>query len=386
MSAADFLASHWQTSSLYLPKSIDPLTPSLTPDELAWLATQDDVESRLVFTEYDQDGSNCRTRYRVEDGPFESEYLGSLPDRNWTLLVQDVEKHLPDFRQLLSQADFIPDWRFDDIMISFATPGGGVGPHKDNYDVFLCQGVGRREWRVGQPEQTTLDTQAEQLSLLQPFIDPAANIIDEGDVLYIPPGIPHWGIAVEACTTYSIGMRAPTIAELQQVFHREFPNAADPFPRSYSDKSIFYTDADLRVSESSPGCISAHAIERVRENLQSGAHLPNADIATMLGCAATELKAWLTPESPSKEDLDAFLQTDSISPPLSVHGMARLAWWAEGDAVLLFANGHRRKAPTASLHFIKSVCSDRLLAAGQNSDGHNEEHIRWLLDMGVFDL
>ena len=118
--------------------------PVLEPDELAWLATLPDVESRLVFTE----GTRANARYRVEHGPFEEQRLSELPQSNWTLLVQDVEKHLPDFRQWFECVTFVPDWRIDDLMISFAAPGGSVGPHQDNYDVFLCQGMGRREWRL----------------------------------------------------------------------------------------------------------------------------------------------------------------------------------------------------------------------------------------------
>ena len=144
MSAERFLATCWQKTPLHLPGALDSESPALSGEELAWLATLDDVESRLVFTERHDGG----TRYRVESGPFDEELLSSLPDSDWTLLVQDVEKHLPDFRQLLSLVPFIPDWRIDDLMISFAAPGGSVGPHKDNYDVFLCQGSGHREWRI----------------------------------------------------------------------------------------------------------------------------------------------------------------------------------------------------------------------------------------------
>ena len=124
MSVDDFLTAHWQTSPLFLPKSIASMTPSLTPEELAWLATLDDVESRLVFTEQGPKGAD----YRVEEGPFEQDRLASLPDRDWTLLVQDIEKHLPDFRTLLLHIEFVPDWRIDNVMISFAAPGGSVGP------------------------------------------------------------------------------------------------------------------------------------------------------------------------------------------------------------------------------------------------------------------
>ena len=142
-------------------ESIAPL-PSLAPEELAWLATLDDVESRLVFTEQ-REGSTC---YRVEHGPFEESMLSNLPQKDWTLLVQDVEKHLPDFRQWLTLVQFVPEWRIDDLMISFAAPGGSVGPHKDNYDVFLCQASGQREWRLASSGDTVPPANSEHLALL----------------------------------------------------------------------------------------------------------------------------------------------------------------------------------------------------------------------------
>ena len=166
-----------------MPGALDGIQPSITAGELAWLATQDDVESRLVFTKHDGDG----TRYEVRHGPFPNDVLSSLPRQNWTLLVQDVEKHLPDFRALFAVVDFIPDWRIDDLMVSFAAPGGSVGPHRDNYDVFLCQGEGIREWHLGNKDDVVEDESSNELSLLKPFADSNPQSAGEGDILYLPP-------------------------------------------------------------------------------------------------------------------------------------------------------------------------------------------------------
>ena len=204
------------------------MRPTVTRNELAWLATLDDVESRIVFT--DRDGKTVR--YRMQNGPFESELLQALPARDWTLLVHDVDKHLPATRKLFQLVPFIPDWRIDDLMISFAAPGGGVGPHRDNYDVFLCQGIGERDWRFT-TENIAIDASAsDDLHLLRPFEGGERHLCRRGDVLYLPPEIAHWGTAQRACITYSIGMRAP-------------PNFADP---------------DLQCSEVQPGYISHAAI------------------------------------------------------------------------------------------------------------------------------
>jgi 50S ribosomal protein L16 3-hydroxylase len=224
--------------------------PDLDPDELAWLATQPDVESRLVFT----DRHNEQVRYHVRHGPFDDGELMDLPDRDWTLLVQDVDKHLPDFREFFRRCEFIPDWRVDDLMVSFAAPGGSVGPHKDNYDVFLVQGIGCREWRVAVEEDVVADERNVELSLLHAFIGDGKYVSSKTDVLYLPPGVPHWGIAKDRCMTYSIGMRAPELAEFIIAANRLYPgrlagNAAKTKPR------VFYEDTDLDVAESGPGPI-----------------------------------------------------------------------------------------------------------------------------------
>lgn len=381
MSAAGFLAAHWQKTPLHLPGALDGVFPALSGEELAWLATQDDVESRLVYTEHHANG----TRYRVENGPFDDELLSTLPDRDWTLLVQDVEKHLPDFRQLFSMVSFIPDWRIDDLMISFAAPGGSVGPHQDNYDVFLCQGSGHREWRLADPDRVT-PAVAGQLRLLEPFTDDAAVSQKEGDVLYLPPAIPHWGIALDASMTYSVGMRAPTLAELRCSFEREFPQAGNPFADYPGDNNIFYTDRDLDGEESSAGRISPSSIKRCRQLLRNSVAVSDAALATTLGCVVTDLKAWMVPETPSDKELADLQQLFSTDKRLNVHGMARIAWWFDHKQLLVFANGHCQAAVAENLTFIRTLCTQRKLPSLPPQDTENHGLFVWLIKIGVFDL
>ena len=351
--------------------------PSLAPEELAWLATLDDVESRLVFTET-HEGS---TRYRVEHGPFEESVLSNLPQTNWTLLVQDVEKHLPDFRQWLSLVQFIPEWRIDDLMISFAAPGGSVGPHKDNYDVFLCQALGQREWRLARPDQTVLPAISEHLALLQPFTDPAPVIVAEADVLYLPPAVPHWGIAVDSCMTLSIGMRAPTLAELRCAFERAVPDAKNPFVQCSNESDLFYTDARLGADESQHGRISRQAVERCRQLTRETVTVTDKALAAALGCVVTDLKAWLAPETPSGEDRAG----RSTTTKLAVHGMARIAWWAEQDELLVFANGACMHSTPARIEFVRSLCERRELTVQAARQQGNAALIDWFWEVGVFD-
>ena len=382
MPAQDFLATHWQKSPLFMPGAIHSLSPILDPTELAWLATQGDVESRLVFT----DRSGSKITYRVETGPFDDQLLASLPPRDWTLLVQDVEKHLPEFSRLLEHVAFVPDWRIDDLMISFAAPGGSVGPHKDNYDVFLCQGSGRREWRLASPNETSAPDACEQLELLQPFTDPSPVTAKNGDVFYLPPEVPHWGIAEEACMTYSIGMRAPSLGELRLCFDREVQDIENPFPRMPGENEIFYTDPDLDHTESAPGRISAASIDRCRNLISDDAETSNQYLAIALGCVATDLKAWLAPDIPSAKEISDFLISRSGEGPVRVHGMSRIAWWSDDGELIVFTNGVHKAVALDNLHIVQSICSSRLLAEEHLPSLTRNELIQWLLNMGTIDL
>ena len=357
--------------------------PALSADELAWLATLDDVESRLVFTE--QKGN--RTLYRVEHGPFDEESLGALPPENWTLLVQDVEKHLPELRRYLLEASFIPDWRMDDLMVSFASPGGSVGPHRDNYDVFLCQGTGRREWRMAPVNASLKKIESDGLSLLEPFADSNPISAGNGDVFYLPPGIAHWGIATEACITYSIGMRAPQASEFDAAVARLRDNAGTEI---HDNDDRFYSDPELTVSEAEPGLISDRAIERARSCFAAAANLGDDDVAQLFGSVVTDVKAWLAPEAPSAAEVDAFLISSSGMSNIRVHGMARLAFFYGEHEGIVFANGFSETTSAPQLEIFRRLCANRVVqgceiqSAMKNVEA--SQLFRWLISKGVFDL
>ena len=383
MTPGSFLSDFWQKRPLFIPRAIDRIGPSLDGDELAWLATQPDVESRLVFTH----GDGEVARYEVRDGPFAEDELASLPRRNWTLLVQDVEKHLPDFRSLFATVDFVPDWRIDDLMVSYAAPGGGVGPHVDNYDVFLCQGEGQREWRLGDAAACLPDESSHDLSLLRPFVDDAPRMASVGDVLYLPPGVPHWGIAREFCMTWSVGMRAPNLAELKagaaRVLHADDPQSEDI---SSADSEIFYEDPDLGVDEAQPGLISAAAVRRARNLLHGVYSVDDLEAATVLGCVVTDPKAWLEPETMTGDDARTFVDTLQADTKLNVHGMARIAFCVSGGKAQVFANGHVMEVASACLETVRLICRDRCATTAQLCAGDDPELLQWLLTRGVIDL
>lgn len=332
--AEKFLAYHWQKKPLYMPRAMDAVRPGITRNELAWLATLEDVESRIVFT----DRSGETTTYSAETGPFDEGFLGSLPLRDWTLLVHDVEKHLPTMRQLFEQVPFIPDWRIDDLMVSFAAPGGGVGPHRDNYDVFLCQGIGIRDWTYTSARIPANAAASHDLLLVEEFSG-EQKVCVEGDVLYLPPGVAHWGTAKRACMTYSIGMRAPQ----------------------------YFSDADLELSEVSPGYISKAALRR------AGAQ------TTELGRSVTELKEWLQPEPPDENTLQQLLEKPSLR--LDLHGMARIAY----DDKHVYLNGRHRDITRKERAVVAKLCARRRLNSA-TLVALSPELLSWLAMNGAFEI
>ncbi|MBI3284895.1 MAG: cupin domain-containing protein [Burkholderiales bacterium] len=203
-SPEDFLQNYWQQRPLVIRQGLLHFADLISPDELAGLACEEEVESRLV---YRQDGA-----WQAESGPFDSyERMG---ERDWTLIVQAVDHWSPDVAQLVPPFAFLPKWRFDDVMISYSTPGGGVGPHIDLYDVFICQGSGRRRWRVG--AQGHHRQFAAHAALLH--TEPFDAIIDvellPGDILYIPPGFPHDGVTLETAMSFSVGYRSKSARDM----------------------------------------------------------------------------------------------------------------------------------------------------------------------------
>jgi 50S ribosomal protein L16 3-hydroxylase len=199
-----FLEQYWQKKPLLIRQGISDFDDPISPDELAGLALDEQVESRLVWQ---QDG-----KWQAAHGPFDDyEHLG---EKNWSLLIQGTDHFDRDVAELIRPFRFIPNWRIDDVMVSFATPGGGVGPHVDNYDVFIIQGSGKRHWRVGSNEQLS-EVVAHQALLHVEAFEPIIDVeLLPGDILYIPPGFPHQGVAVEPSMSFSVGFRTTAKSHL----------------------------------------------------------------------------------------------------------------------------------------------------------------------------
>ena len=207
LNADAFLTTHWQKAPLFVKGALPGYQPPLDADELAGLACEPDVETRLIQ-------QTPEDRWLLEHGPFDEERFSQLPESHWTLLVQDLEQHVPEVTRLLDLLDFLPAWRIDDVMASFAAPSGSVGPHYDEYDVFLLQVEGYRRWEISDcfdRDQLRDDT---PLRLLREFRPQQSWVLGPGDLLYLPPRVAHFGVAQGPCVTYSLGCRAPSVSAL----------------------------------------------------------------------------------------------------------------------------------------------------------------------------
>ena len=224
---ATFLKKFWQQKPTLL-KQLVVFDDPLSPDELAGLACEEEVESRLIT------GSND---WKLKHGPSKEAELTQLPSDSWTLLIQGVDLFIQEFRDLRHLFNFIPKWRFEDVMASFATPRGGAGPHFDHYDVFLVQGAGQRHWQLGQKCRVEREITADSdLRLLENFISEQEFILNPGDVLYVPPQYTHWGEAISPSFCYSVGFRAPSAAEMLEGFSDALIDRSSPATRFISSQ------------------------------------------------------------------------------------------------------------------------------------------------------
>jgi 50S ribosomal protein L16 3-hydroxylase len=284
MTAAEFLAEHWQKKPLLVRGAFPGFTGLLSPDDLAGLACLDEAESRIV--------SRKRGRWHLSQGPFDERTFSALPRTRWTLLVQGVNHFLDDGARLLSEFSFVPHARLDDLMVSFAAPGGSVGPHFDSYDVFLLQGLGHRVWQISAQRDMDLVADA-PLRILARFRPEQEWRVGPGDLLYLPPRCAHHGVAESDCMTYSIGFRAPTARELVDRFLQWLPDQLEV--------EGIYEDPDLTVPEH-PSAIDDAMVARV-ERMLSAARWDRLDrdrVARFVGEYLSEPKPNVVFERPAR--------------------------------------------------------------------------------------
>lgn len=358
ISADEFLRDYWQKKPLLVRQAIPGFESPLEADELAGLSLEDSVESRIVL-------EHGNTPWEMRRGPFSEDTYKELPERDWTLLVQAVDQFVPEVAELLEHFKFLPSWRIDDVMISYAAPGGGVGPHFDNYDVFLLQGHGRRRWKVGQLcDADSPMLQHADLRILADFQQSDEWVLEPGDMLYLPPRVAHYGIAEDECMTYSVGFRAPSAAEVLTHF-------TDFLAQFLSDEER-YSDAGMAAVQSGEDQhkIQRDALDRLKNLLQE--HMSDERLLlTWFGQFMTEPRypELVTGEEIDDTDLRQALEDGAV---LVRNPSARLAWSEVDVGLLLFSSGQSVVLPKAMEPLLKLVCSADVL--------HSDNLGQWLGD------
>lgn len=344
LSQTDFLKRHWQKKPLLIRQAFPGITSPLSPEELAGLACEEGIESRLI-QEQGTEGP-----WELRYGPFLEEDFTSLPKTHWSLLVQALDHHFPELTQLLDEFNFIPNWRVDDVMVSFAPEGGSVGPHLDNYDVFLLQVEGRRHWHINERDYSEDDfIEGLDLKILGDFEAQEDWILEPGDMLYLPPGVAHHGIALDNCLTYSIGFRAPSQKELLSAYTVSFNEHA---------KDTFYADPDLKLQDAS-GEIKPEDIQSLQNMLLSA--ISNKDeFANWFGHFITNN---LDNFESEHEQLDeaSFKEILQNAKHLNRYGNIRFSYINNTDTVTLFYSGESVLLPKSQLNLIQYLCSSHCL-------------------------
>lgn len=326
MRPADFLRDYWQKRPLLIRGAFADLPCPIRPEDLAGLSCEEGALARLVLHDRRTD------HYTLETGPFPEARFASLGERDWTLLVQDVDKWDVDVAGLKTHFGFLPRWRIDDIMVSYAVPGGSVGPHVDQYDVFLIQGLGERHWQIdADPAAPRTFREGVQLRLLDTFTPSHDWVLGPGDALYLPPGVPHHGVAESPCLTLSLGMRAPSVSEL-------LTDLTDELGAQLSEESR-YVDPDLSPA-SDVAEIDAAALARVRAALAPLLAMDDATLGRWFGRFITAYRNAGTPQPgprlPKRTTLENALEKGGR---LQWHPFSRSAWARDGRGALLFVHG-----------------------------------------------
>lgn len=347
LSTARFLREYWQKKPLLVRGAFPGFRDPLDPDELAGLSCEDGVESRIVREK------GGERPWEVTWGPQAESVFGALPKRGWTLLVQEVNRWVPEVALLLEPFSFLPSVRVDDVMISFAAPGGSVGPHVDSYDVFLVQGRGKRRWKYH--TRPTEDRRIEpdlDLRILRTFEAQADEVLGPGDMLYLPPSFAHHGVAVSSCLTYSVGFRSPSAGEVWSSFAAASARQKPEARRLLEDPP--FTPA------SNPGEIPAALLARVRDLVRS---LDTSDeaIDRWFASFATRLKPGHELEAPARApEPKRLLRKLERGAVLARTEEARWAFLPHGKAgLLLYVGGAEIQVPAEACELARVLSAKR---------------------------
>jgi 50S ribosomal protein L16 3-hydroxylase len=371
LSEQDFLNEYWQKKPLLIKQGFRDFQDPLDANELAGLAMEESIESRII-TNHDND-------WQAHHGPFENFEL--LTEQHSTLLVQAVDHWHPDAAQLLEPFRFIPNWRIDDLMISFSTPGGGVGPHLDQYDVFIIQGEGKRHWRVGMPD-SSLKQFAQNKSLLQVEQFPAVIdcVLEPGDILYIPPGCPHEGYAVENAINYSVGFRAPNQQDLLSSF-ADYVIDKEAGNTRYADPLL-----EIRESKGLLNNVEANSVKQLLASLLRDDTLFKSWLGQTTSEPKHEMDLMPPEELYTQEHVTQLIDdSDEVFERL---GGTRAIYQLTDNEIIFSVNGQNFLLPKTDLAVVKLLTDDVSVTAEQIKSSKNSlkfiQSFTTLLNEGIW--
>jgi 50S ribosomal protein L16 3-hydroxylase len=344
-SVDDFLNQYWQKKPLVIRNAFADLQSPITAEELAGLACEENVNARLVL---EKDGDHP---WQVEFGPFEESRFDDLPESHWSLLVSDVEKHLPETKALLKPFRFIPDWRVDDLMISYAPSGGSVGAHTDAYDVFLIQLSGQRLWKINEvfAEETLEDV---DLCILKEFTAQDEWLMNAGDMLYLPPNVAHHGIAQEhdsPCLTASVGFRAPSLKTITSDYVNYLNENVHDETR-YRDASAVRPAHHAEISE--------QTVLQFIEYLRQGLSIEHEQVKNWLGQYCSDNRTY--EDMLDEQQLEDYAELVELAARYSFEqsSYSNFLFSRSAYGTQLFVDGKRYQASQA---FAEAVCDDEQL-------------------------
>ena len=357
MGPRQFLHEYWQKRPLFVRHAFPPAPPLVSPNELASLSLLDEVRARIV--------RHSKRGWKLQHGPFTEATFRTLPKTHWTLLVQDVNHWVPAADRLLGLFDFIPRARLDDVMISYAAPLGSVGPHYDSYDVFLIQAAGKRRWMLG-PQSDHSCIPGLDLKILSNFLPRYDITMEPGDLLYLPPGYGHHGVAIGDCITYSVGFRAPTAGEVATQFLN--------YLQDHLSLDGMYTDPDLEVSRF-PARINRELLDWVQARVEE-ITWKRSDVTLFLGRFLSEAKPHVVFSRPRRPlSLSAF-RTRAVKYGLSAHPKTNMFYLLP----YFFINGDVLTLKSSPFLFTK-LANRRLLEKTSTIDLHDARVLyEWYLN------
>ena len=343
LSIEDFLANYWQKKPLVIRNAFPDFEMPFTAEELAGLTLDTDAPSRMII-EHGLPPEN--NPWQVKLSPFEDEDFTTLPDSHCTFLVNDLERYIPELGNLIEPFRFIPDWRIDDLMVSYAEDQGTVGPHTDDYDVFLIQGEGKRRWKVitrdDYPKELIPDL---PIALLKEFDADEEWVLEPGDMLYLPPNMPHYGIAEGACFTFSVGFQAPRTVDLIQNWLETFTRN-EQFAKRFTDQN--------RQVQNNPGEITQTDLKTLSTLILDSIDQQKNGLNIFLGKYLTESKGEIPPENheiiPGYHDKQDYERESWL----------RLAYIENNETRSLdfFADGHHITLPKERLKDLQELCEN----------------------------